>query len=340
MPGAAGSEGCIMWPIFAGQQFWIMTLFRIHRHIEPICLVGLKVASWDGLFDDVLLHWTDKNDVDKCMFVTVLMLQPQKAAVSPLYPLPCMSAPCNLSPNHCNEGSFIWKVGDEWRWIKDDGKENTKCILCKLYWFCMCAFERTSTCSQQSHCQTLSRTVSWKLAREINWHPASATSALSFSLGWEPRGSVWSTAKNTALLRILAFCLDKPCWNESWRAQIVAHWKGNPPSKFDKTVAMSWWFCFGLPAAAWFIALRQLYVGVKHWISPCQVRLCVKCLYKSQQSITMCPNNCFIRNVFESVSFADHLIKSKKKNNFCAMRFSCFVSKPLEFGVGEKTSNP
>ena len=182
----------------------------------------------------------------------------------------------------------------------------------------MCAFERTSTCSQQSHCQTLSRTVSWKLARDINWHPASATSALSFSLGWEPRGSVWSTAKTTAPLRILAFCLDKPCWKESWRAKIVAHWKGNPPSKFDKTVAMSWWFCFGLPAAAWFIALRQLYVGVKHWISPCQVLLCVKCLHKSQQSITVC-QTILIRNVFESVSFADHLIKSKKNPTTSAL---------------------
>ena len=146
-----------------------------------------------------------------------------------------------------------------------------------------------------------SNSDSWKLARDINWHPASATSALSFSLGWEPRGSIWSTAKTTALLRILAFCLDKPCWKESWRAKIVAHWKGNPPSKFDKTVAVSWWFCFGLPAAAWFIALRQLYVGVKHWISPCQVLLCVKCLYKSQQWITMC-QAIFIRNVFEWVS--------------------------------------
>lgn len=119
------------------------------------------------------------------------------------------------------------------RWRKRKG--HAKCILCKPYWFCICAFERTSTCSQQSHCQTLSRTVSWKLARDINWHPASATSALSFSLGWEPRGSVWSTAKTTALVRIFAFCLDKPCWKESWRAKIVAHWKGNPP----------WWFWFG-----------------------------------------------------------------------------------------------
>lgn len=202
------------------------------------------------------------------------------------------------------------------RWRKR--KDHAKCILCKPYWFCMCAFERTSTSSQQSHCQTLSRTVSWKLARDINWHPASATSALSFSLGWEPRGSVWSTAKTTALLRILAFCLDKPCWKESWRAKIVCHWKGNPPSKFDRTVAMSWWFCFGLPAAAWFIALRQLYVGVKHWISPCQVLLCVKCLHKSQQSITVC-QTILIRNVFESVSFADHLIKSKKNPTTSAL---------------------
>ena len=48
------------------------------------------------------------------------------------------------------------------------------------------------------------------------------------------------------------------------------------------------------------------------------------------------PNN-FNKKCFRVREFRGPLDQiEKKSNHFCAMRFSCFVSKPLDFGVGEK----
>ena len=85
----------------------------LHHVTHLRCLVGLKVASWDGLFDDVLVHWTEKM-----MLIHVCLLQFSCLSLRKLqylHYIHCHACQhlCHLSPNHCNEGSFIWKVGNE-----------------------------------------------------------------------------------------------------------------------------------------------------------------------------------------------------------------------------------